>query len=123
MLVDPESVFTPEALAELRAGIAARDGNECLFQCEHDGRRISAVRWCATGNRRGVPMVLHDFPAAHWAHVHNHPSGTMTPSDADILLAARFAVPAFIVNNPVNEVFVMVPMRECGADYFWGVAS
>ena len=43
--------------------------------------------------------------------IHNHPSGSLQPSDADLSVASALGnngVGAYIVNNPVTDIYVVV---------------
>ncbi|MDZ7371449.1 MAG: DEAD/DEAH box helicase [candidate division KSB1 bacterium] len=91
--------------------IRAAGGNEVFFLGYLDDDLIvHDVVPTARGNEAAVPAVMQ---AAREADVviHNHPSGPLTPSDADLSIAARladFSVAFYIVNNRVDDLYVVV---------------
>lgn len=91
--------------------IRAAGGNEVFFLGYLDDDLIvHDVVPAARGNEAAVPAVMQ---AAREADVviHNHPSGPLTPSDADLSIAARladFSVAFYIVNNRVDDLYVVV---------------
>ena len=65
-------------------------------------------------SRRAVPAIMH-VPRPGEVVIHNHPSGRLVPSDADLSIASTLGnngVGAYIVDERVTEVYVVVePMR------------
>ena len=83
--------FTPEIRTSIADTIKASGGNEVFFTGRIDRNGVvTEVRVCARGNDSAVPVVQ---SAAQEADVliHNHPSGDLTPSNADLSVAARMA--------------------------------
>ena len=119
MKAKPKTILTPEAITRLREIIQAHGGREILFNGYIDRGRIARVEVAAFGSRNALPLIFRS--ATIQAHIHNHPSGHMVPSLADIELAAVYQIPAFIVNNSVTKINVLVPMENGGTepDYFW----
>jgi ATP-dependent DNA helicase DinG len=115
----PEAVedrLTAPAAAALRAAIADAGGNEVfLLGIVDDQGRVDGVRVLARGNRHAVPALL-QVPRPGEVVIHNHPSGRLTPSDADLAIASALgnnAVGAYIVNNAITELYVVVePQRS-----------
>src|ERR1700687_6246566 len=103
--------MTNAAVAALRAAIVDAGGNEVFFLGTLDEQaRLASVRVLARGNHHAVPALL-QTPRPGEIVVHNHPSGTLTPSDADLGIASALgnnAVGAYIVNNSVTELYVVV---------------
>ncbi|MFP4113713.1 MAG: helicase C-terminal domain-containing protein [Spirochaetota bacterium] len=98
------------AVWAMRAAIGESEGSEVIFVCDVDEEmRIVSADVVA----RGVP----DMVAAPMEHlrrgqvvVHNHPSGHLQPSRADVSVAAELAetgVGSYIVNNDVTELLVV----------------
>jgi ATP-dependent DNA helicase DinG len=112
-----EERMTRAAAAALRAAIADAGGNEIFFLgTVDDAARVTSVRVLARGNRHAVPALL-QVPRPGEVVIHNHPSGTLTPSDADLTVASALgnnAVGAFIVNNAVTELYVVVEPHRAG---------
>jgi ATP-dependent DNA helicase DinG len=106
-----EERLTPAAANALRAAIADAGGNEVFLLGSLDEQaRVSAVRVLARGNRHAVPALL-QVPRPGEVVIHNHPSRTLAPSDADIAVASALGnngVGAYIVDNAVTELYVVV---------------
>ena len=108
----------PKSLqAELATEIAAAGGREVSFvaQVESDGG-ITAVRAVARGT---VEMVLALPGSAQRGEMllHNHPSGVLEPSIADLSVAARLhdgGVGFGIINNDATELYVVVEVPRIG---------
>lgn len=106
-----EERFCGDALSSLRAAIADVGGNEVFFLGNLDeAGRVAAVRVLARGNQHAVPALL-QVPRPGEVIIHNHPSGVLRPSDADLQVASAVGnngVGAYIVNNTATEVYVVV---------------
>ena len=106
-----EERFTTTAANVLRAAIADAGGNEVFFLATVDDEAVvTSVRVLARGNRHAVPALL-QVPRPGEVVIHNHPSGTLTPSDADLSVASALgnnAVGAYIVDNAVSDLYVVV---------------
>ncbi|PLX81499.1 MAG: helicase [Desulfuromonas sp.] len=103
--------YSSEALATMRAAIDAADGNEVFFlgHCDTE-QRIAAVEVLARGHRQAVPAITGQCRYGDVV-IHNHPSGTLQPSNADLEIAARLGdlgVGFHIVNNAVSELYGVV---------------
>jgi len=99
----------------MRAAIGESEGSEVLFLCDLDGdMRVISARVVA----RGVPdMVAAPMEQLHRGQVviHNHPSGSLQPSRADVSVAAELAdsgVGSYVVDNDVTELLVVVEPAE-----------
>ncbi|MBI3783269.1 MAG: DEAD/DEAH box helicase family protein [Deltaproteobacteria bacterium] len=103
--------FTRAAADVLRAAIVDAGGNEVFLLCTVDAEsRVDGVRVLARGNRHAVPALL-QTPRPGEVVIHNHPSGRLQPSDADISVASALGnngVGAYIVDNDVTDVYVIV---------------
>ncbi len=106
-----EERLTPAAIAALRVAIDDARGNELFVLGTLDGSAsVQTVRVLARGHRQAVPVLV-QTPRPGEVVIHNHPSGELTPSDDDLAVAAMLGangVGAYIVNNPVTEVYVVV---------------
>ncbi|MBN2332570.1 MAG: helicase [Deltaproteobacteria bacterium] len=98
-------------MKSLRRQIQANNGNEMLFQGRVDARyRVVEVKVLTRGNRMMTPALL-NVVAAGEVVIHNHPSGELTPSDADVMVASELGaqgVGSLIVNNQVSAVYAVV---------------
>jgi len=102
--------FSPSAAAALRAAIADAGGNEVFALGTLVDGRVAELRVLARGHRGAVPALLH-VPRPGDVVIHNHPSGTLTPSDADLAAASALGndgVGAYIVDNAVEALYVVV---------------
>ncbi|MBX7256662.1 MAG: DEAD/DEAH box helicase [Candidatus Hydrogenedentes bacterium] len=91
-------------------------GREVFFAGSLDGEGLVAkVRVWARGTEGAVPAVHHGLKKGEVV-IHNHPSGNVAPSDADVQLASIFGFNGhgvYIVDNSVTRVFVVVePLRS-----------
>ena len=109
--------LAPGAAAEIRAEIARARGNEVCFLAHVDENGLVVdPRAVARGNVRTVLAASRDATPGTLL-IHNHPSGDLTPSDADLDVAARLyaeGVGLAIVDNAAVELYVVV--EPAGAD-------
>lgn len=103
--------FYHEAILDLRDAIADAGGNEIYAagMLDEDGK-IASVAILARGS---IDSVL-----VHWKGtrgtdmlIHNHPSGNLNPSRADLRIAEQFAEEGYgfcIIDNEVSEIYVVV---------------
>ena len=122
MTGDPARL-TPAAAAAIRAAITLAGGREVCFVCGlDDEQRIATARVVARGDVASV-LALPGFANRGEMLVHNHPSGHLEPSEADLDVAARIhdnGVGFAIVNNAATKLYVVVevpraPTRERAA--------
>ena len=107
--------FLPECVDILRRLIAENQGNEIFCVATLDGSGLVAtVRVIARGNEHCVPAVLESVEFGRVA-IHNHPSGQLVPSEADVNLAGdlgAMGVGSYIVDNEVARLHVLVEPFE-----------
>lgn len=103
--------FSPNAIALMRHEIAAADGNEVFFLGRTNADKIVVeVEPLARGNRDAVAAILIAVSFGDVV-VHNHPSGNLTPSKADIEIASVLGnqgVGFYIVDNRVERCYAAV---------------
>lgn len=121
--MDIHKYFTQSIITAMRRDIQEADGSEVswLGTLNADGRVISVK----TGARGNDGMVLVNSALANReveensaessgsSHVviHNHPSGLLKPSEADLNVASSYmemGIGSYIVNNSVSDVYVIV---------------
>ncbi|POQ98591.1 hypothetical protein AU468_12660 [Alkalispirochaeta sphaeroplastigenens] len=103
----------------LRTEILRAQGQEivCIGHPDRTGR-IARIEVCARGNYSSVAAAGIDLCEPGDMIIHNHPSGNLSPSDADVAVSARLAgygVGSAIVDNQVSAIYVLVepvPPRE-----------
>jgi ATP-dependent DNA helicase DinG len=116
----PPLATTPEQLDRLvtaacreamAAEIAAANGNEVYFVGRLDANLvIEEVEAYAYGNRGAVPALM-QYVRPGEIVLHNHPSGVLEPSDADIAVASELGgrgVGSYIVNNDCTGLRIIV---------------
>ncbi|MGE0708376.1 MAG: helicase C-terminal domain-containing protein [Planctomycetota bacterium] len=107
------AILSPGAQLALRREIAAA-GGEVLFFGTLDGQGVVVeIDVIARGNRESVPM-LHQRASGYDVAIHNHPSGNLLPSSADLSIAhalAREGLGFLIVDDAVTRVHEVIPAR------------
>ena len=107
--------ISEQAINKIIREIKNADEREVLFIGRADSSRfITEIDVIARGSDTSVAAVLH---LANYGDVfiHNHPSGPIKPSDADVeiaSLAAQSGVGSFIINNDASEIYVLVEPME-----------
>ncbi len=111
-----EKYLSIDAVEALRRHIIEAGGNEVfLLGKVNEDRLVAAVEVFARGNETSAPALLQVARPGDVV-IHNHPTGTLRPSEPDIHVASLLGndgVGFYIVNNPVSEIFVVVePFTE-----------
>ncbi|HKK92893.1 MAG TPA: DEAD/DEAH box helicase, partial [Longimicrobiales bacterium] len=100
-----------EAAERIRSEIARAGGREVCFLADVlPDRTIANPRAVARGNHAAVLAVARDAPEGG-VMIHNHPSGRLDPSDADLSVAARVweeGLGTAITDNEASELYVVV---------------
>jgi ATP-dependent DNA helicase DinG len=95
----------------MRTAISLAGGREVCFVCRVDAEgAVVAARPVARGDVRSV-LALPGFAQRGELLVHNHPSGALDPSEADLEVAARLhddGVGFGITDNAVSRLYVVV---------------
>ncbi|MGM0470674.1 MAG: helicase C-terminal domain-containing protein [Bacillota bacterium] len=104
--------FTSEAAANLTAEIKEAQGQEvyCIGRINRDDELIDEIEVVARGNKKAVPVPAAKLKPSEVV-IHNHPSGNLEPSEADLNLAAKFGAQSIgfmITNNRVDDLYVVV---------------
>ncbi len=113
---DISKYIAPDICAKMQAEIAESGGNEVFFLgWVDDDLIVHDVQAVARGNESAVPAIMKLAQEAD-AVIHNHPSGGLQPSEADLNIAARlnaFSVAFYIVDNLVADIYAVVePFAE-----------
>ena len=106
-----EDLFSSSVIKYIRSEIASSNENEVFFvgEINHDGK-VTSVSVGSRGNLHSVP-VNQDLKRKGNVLIHNHPGENLTPSDADLSVAAVSSENAqgfYIINNDVTEIYVVV---------------
>ena len=105
-----EQRLRPEAARRIRESIEEAFGNEILVAGRLDEEnRVAEVEVGARGSIGAVP-ALRPYLEGGDVVIHNHPSGVLEPSEADIQVASRLGdqgIGFYIVDNEVRRVYVV----------------
>ena len=112
---NPASRIAKAAGAAMRAAIKLAGGREVCFvaQVDEDGC-ICAARVVSRGDVRSV-LALPGVAQSGDMLVHNHPTGHLEPSDADLEVAARLhddGIGFGIIDNDARSLYVVVEVPE-----------
>jgi ATP-dependent DNA helicase DinG len=107
--------LSPSAQVSLRQAVLEADGNEvfCLGYTD-ESRLVLDIEILARGNRDAVPAILQACRIGDVV-IHNHPSGHLTPSSADLEIASQLGslgVGFYIVDNAVDNLYRVVEAFE-----------
>ncbi len=110
---------TAEAAEAIREAIREVGGREVFFAGALDGDgRVYKVKICARGHEGAVPAYA-EFAKGYDAVLHNHPTGDIAPSDADLELSSLFGfhgLGVYITDNDVDRVYVVVEPFQDGKE-------
>ena len=102
--------FSPQVVRELAEAIAEHGGNEIFAVGGLDEQGVVVrVTVVARGTEARVP-ALKPFAEKSDVVIHNHPSGTLKPSGADVAIAAELGnlgIGFYIIDNKVKRVTVV----------------
>ena len=103
--------LSPEAAEFIRSEISRARGNEvCFVALVSDDGCADRPTVVARGNARSVLAALKDAPAGSLS-IHNHPSGMLDPSEADLRVAGELyqqSVGFAITDNDARELYIVV---------------
>ena len=106
------NVFSIDAINYMRKAIVDAYGNEVYFGINfNEYRTLDYIYIIARGNKDSVPAII-SLSLEFDAVIHNHPSGQLTPSRADLTIASELGnnagVGFYIVNNDVDDYYEVV---------------
>jgi len=103
--------LSPGATEKIRTEVKKAGGREVCFLARVDPDRVLVEpRAVARGNASAVLAAARDAEEGS-VMIHNHPSGDLEPSDADLSVAARLyeeGIGTAITNNEADRIFVVV---------------
>ncbi|NNF27697.1 MAG: DEAD/DEAH box helicase [Gemmatimonadetes bacterium] len=107
--------LSPESARTIQEEVARARGREVSFLADvTPDREVVHARAVARGNYGAVLAVARDAGEGG-VMIHNHPSGHLEPSDADLAVAARLydeGLGTVIVNNEADRLYVVVEPPE-----------
>lgn len=101
--------LAPAAAAAIRAAIALAGGREVCFVGDVEDDVVTTARVVARGDGASV-LALPGFARRGQVLIHNHPSGGLEPSDADLAVAAGIwpnGVGFAITDNRASSLYVV----------------
>lgn len=112
--MDIKEKISSEAIEVMRYEISEAHGNEVFFRGIPDEKGIvTEVIVLARGNKTSTPAILKGMKKGE-VIIHNHPSGYLYPSDADVEVASIYSNSqdgaSYIVNNDVTEIYIIVEL-------------
>ena len=111
LLMDARDRFSDAVREEMKRQIIGADGNEVFFVgMINEAGIVISVTVAARGDEHSVPINYAESRKGS-VLIHNHPSGNLHPSGADLQIASDCSDRAqgfFIVNNDVSEVYVVM---------------
>lgn len=103
--------LSADSIDQLRYAIGEASGNEIFVLGQTDvARRVVQIEVLARGSDTSVPALLRSCSYGDVV-IHNHPSGDLQPSSADVEMAGRFGdlgVAFYIVDNAVEKHYRLV---------------
>lgn len=103
--------LTEQVIDDIFNSILEAGENEVFFTGQIDENGIvTSVKVGSRGTSSEVPVNFYDTKSSS-VIIHNHPSGNLTPSQADLNVAENMAqngIGFYIVNNNVNNIYVVV---------------
>ncbi len=109
--IGSDSIFSVEIRQNISEEINKNDGNEVFFHAFLDKQgNITGIEALAWGNESSAPALLRQLKPGD-AVIHNHPSGDLTPSYADVQIASYVGnqgIGFYIINNEVSSLKVVV---------------
>ena len=110
-LMNIEEKISQRAIEIMAEEIAESGGNEVFFRgILNEEKIVDEVEVLAKGNKYSVPAILKRMKKCE-VIIHNHPSGYLYPSDADIEVASIYANRmdggSYIIDNNVENIYVI----------------
>ncbi|HEX9635979.1 MAG TPA: helicase C-terminal domain-containing protein [Acidobacteriota bacterium] len=109
--------ITPKCCELLRAEIERSGGNEVCFVGALDSSgRVAGAQVVARGHQSAVVALRSQLQPGS-VLLHNHPSGELVPSDADLRVAGmlgEIGVATYLIDNAVESVYPIVEVEGAG---------
>src|SRR6476469_2000955 len=118
--------LSPKAAIAIRAAIRIAGGREVCFVCTLDSNGVLETARVVSRGDIGRVLALPGFAQRGEMLVHNHPSGILEPSTADLEVAARVhddGIGFAIVDNFATELYVVVEVPRERETTFLDVAA
>ena len=103
--------LSSEVIKTIKEEIEQAGGNEVFFTGVIDeNAKVVCIKVGSRGNLNTVPVNFDDKRKSS-VLIHNHPSGQLTPSSADLGLASECSENGqgfYIINNKISEIYVVM---------------
>lgn len=100
--------FTPEVKATIKAAIEDAEGQEVLFYGKVNSEAlVHEIDAAGRGNEASAPALFPHMESGDVV-IHNHPSGVLRPSDADLQVASQLGnqgIGFYIIDNRIKSVY------------------
>ncbi len=111
-LVFLEDLMCIEVIEKLKIEIEAADGQEVVSKgtVNSETGKIDVIEILARGHSKAAPAIINTLKPAT-VFIHNHPSGRLIPSDADLRVASMVGnrgAGFLIIDNQVSEGYMVV---------------
>ena len=105
-------LFTEDTIEYMQDQIDAARGQEVFFQGVYDGNQkvLTSIKAVSRGNESMAPAIISNLKPGDVV-IHNHPSGDLRPSPADIRIASKLGnkgIGFIIINNSVTDSYIVV---------------
>ena len=105
-------LFTEDTIEYMQDQIDAARGQEVFFQGVYDGNQevLTSIKAVSRGNESMAPAIISNLKPGDVV-IHNHPSGDLRPSPADIRIASKLGnkgIGFIIINNGVTDSYIVV---------------
>jgi len=109
--MDVSKYLSNEVRKNLKEGIEDAGGNEVFFTGDIDEKGLVVrAKIGSRGTENTVPVNFFDASESS-VLIHNHPSGNLKPSDADLAVASKSSQKGqgfYIINNNASDIYVVV---------------
>ena len=109
--MDVSKYLSNEVKKNLKEGIEDAGGNEVFFTGDIDEKGLVVrAKIGSRGTENTVPVNFFDACESS-VLIHNHPSGNLKPSDADLAVASKSSQKGqgfYIINNDASDIYVVV---------------
>lgn len=109
--MDVSKYLSNEVRKNLKEGIEDAGGNEVFFTGDIDEKGLVVrAKIGSRGTENTVPVNFFDACESS-VLIHNHPSGNLKPSDADLAVASKSSQKGqgfYIINNDASDIYVVV---------------
>ena len=112
MIVDINQYINKDIIKKIKNEIQNVSDQEIYLtgKISNKSEKVDEINVLARGNKKMVPAIISDLAPGSIV-IHNHPSGNLTPSAADIRIASRIGnqgIGFAIINNQVSDIYVVV---------------